>query len=142
MFKQIFAWWDTATWGTRFTLWKRKAQFIGEDDQGNKYYQEGARPSFSGGRLHRRWVIYHGVVDGSRIPPDWHGWLHHNSAEPPTISPLKRQHFELDHLPNMSGTPLAYHPTGSLELIRSGQKALSKDGGVGQDYEAWSPDQA
>ncbi len=146
MFKQLFAWWDTTTWGTSFTLWKKKASHIGTDEQGNKYYQE-AKPTFSGGRLHRRWVIYHGVADASRVPPDWHGWLHHNIALPPTEAPLKRQKFEKDYLPNMTGTPLAYHPKGSLALVRpqlagpDGQKALSKPAGVGQDYEAWSPDQ-
>lgn len=131
LFKRIFAWWDTTTFGTSLTLWKKKAEFVGEDEQGNKYYIEGGKPSFPDGRR-RRWVIYHGVADASRVPPDWHGWLHHNFDEPPTKSPLLRQKFEKDHLPNMSGTPLAYKPAGSLSYAGAEKKTPS-------DYEAWSP---
>jgi hypothetical protein len=31
----------------------------------------------------RRWVVYEGEVDGSRVPPEWHAWLHHTVAVPP-----------------------------------------------------------
>lgn len=130
MIKKIFAWWDTSTYGTLFTLWRKGAKEVGRDEQGNKYFEETGKPSFPDGRR-RRWVIYHGVAEPSRVPPDWHGWLHHNFDEPPTVEPLLRQKFEKDHLPNMTGTPLAYHPKGSLHHAGSG---------VDRDYEAWSPD--
>lgn len=113
------------------TLWRRKARLVGKDEQGNRYYEE-ADPSSSDGRA-RRWVIYHGVAEASRVPPDWHGWLHHTFDAPPTESPLLRQTWEKDHLPNMTGTPLAYHPKGSLAHSGAGE-------GVGDVYEAWSPD--
>jgi NADH:ubiquinone oxidoreductase subunit len=134
MFKQIFAWWDSTTVGTSFTLWRRGAKLIGTDEQGNRYYEEGGKPSFSDGRR-RRWVIYHGVAEPSRVPPDWHGWLHHSFDVPPTHEPLPRQKFEKDHLPNMTGTPLAYHPKGSLHHV-------GKRGAPVKDYEAWSPEDA
>ena len=38
--------------------------------------------------------IYNGTVEASRVPPDWHGWLHHTYAEPPTKAPLKVRGFE------------------------------------------------
>ena len=134
MFKRIFAWWDTATYGTLFTLWRRGAKLIGEDVQGNRYFEEGRKPSFSDGRR-RRWVIYHGVAEPSRVPPDWHGWLHHSLDQPPTVAPLTRQDFEKNHLPNMTGTPLAYHPKGSLHHVGKGAPQAG-------DYEAWSPEEA
>jgi NADH:ubiquinone oxidoreductase subunit len=107
---------------------------VGKDEQGNRYFEE-KTPSLpgSGGKRPRRWVIYHGIAEASRVPPDWHGWLHHTFDEPPTKAPLPRQKWEQDHLPNMTGTPLAYHPPGSL--ARAGGPANVED-----DYEAWTPE--
>ena len=45
---------------------------------------------FSDGRR-RRWVVYHGVAEGSRVTPDWHGWLHHTFDEPPTTQPFREE---------------------------------------------------
>lgn len=133
MLSQIFTWWNSKTFGASFTLWRRGAELVGEDEQGNKYYEEKKAPSLPGATNRpRRWVIYHGVSEASRVTPDWHGWLHHTFDEPPTVAPLKRRDFEQDHLPNMTGTPLAYHPKGSLEHADRGH--------VGKEYEAWSPD--
>ena len=128
MLSQLFTWWNTTTFGTSFTLWRRGARLIGEDSQGNRYFEE-ASPSASDGRK-RRWVIYHGLAEASRVPADWHGWLHHTFDEPPTEAPLIRRAWEKDHMPNMTGTPLAYHPKGSL--ARPGT-------GVAPEYDAWTP---
>lgn len=133
MLKRIFTWWNGATLGASFTLLRRGAQQVGVDEQGNRYFEE-KTPQSSDGRK-RRWVVYHGIAEASRVPPDWHGWLHHTFDLPPTEAPLKRQAFEQDHQPNMTGTPLAYHPKGSL-VRADGPDNLAKD------YEAWSPDGA
>jgi len=120
----IFSWWNSATLGTLLTTWLSGAP-VGTDDFGNRYYQnkDGSR----------RWVIYNGTVEASRVPPDWHGWLHHTYAEPPTKEPLKTRAFEKPHQPNLTGTDGAYRPSGSL-----------KNGGVRPsatgDYQAWKPD--
>ena len=133
MFKRIFAWWDSATIGTSFTLWRTGAKLIGKDAQGNKYFEAtGKNNTFADGRT-RRWVVYHGVAESSRVPADWHGWLHHTVDEPPTKSPLTRREWETDHKPNMTGTPWATKPKGSLSVGGHRQKASG-------DYEAWSPD--
>ena len=132
MLKQLFAWWDTTTYGTSFTLWRRRARLVGKDEQGNRYFEEKRASGPDGNR--RRWVVYHGVAEGSRVPPDWHGWMHQTFEDPPTVAPLRRRAFETDHLPNMTGTPLAYHPPGSLS--HDGDKAAARD------YEAWSPEKA
>lgn len=133
MFERIFTWWNGSTFGTSFTLFRRGAELVGKDEQGNRYFQE-KTPSAAGGR-NRRWVVYHGVAEASRVPSDWHGWLHHTFDEPPTETPLKRHSWEKDHLPNMTGTPLAYHPAGSLVGADDPDKLV-------KDYEAWSPDEA
>ena len=136
MFSQLFTWWNSTTFGTSFTLLRRGAQQVGVDEQGNRYFEEkeNSLPG-SDGRQPRRWVVYHGIAEASRVPPDWHGWLHHTFDESPANNPLQRRSFEKDHLPNMTGTPLAYHPPGSLS--RTGGPA-----DVADDYEAWSPEQA
>lgn len=131
MVSRLFTWWNTTTFGTSFTLWRRSARLVGRDSQGNRYFEE-ASPDRNK-KVSRRWVVYHGIAEASRVPPDWHGWLHHTFDEPPTVAPLKRQAWEKDHLPNMTGTPLAYHPVGSLS--RAGGPVDTND-----DYEAWSPE--
>ena len=122
--KFVFTWWNDTTFGT--WLWTRLyGEFVGEDEQGNRYYQS------RDGR--RRWVIYSGEAEASRVPPDWHGWLHHTWEEPPTVKPLPRKPWEKPHRPNMTGTPEAYHPPGSLVYAtREHREPL--------DYEPWRPD--
>ena len=91
MLKSIFTWWNGATIGARFDI-GRRAGFVGKDDQGNKYYEE-RKPSLEGRK--RRYVIYEGYAEPSKIPPDWHGWLHHTFEKPPTEAPLPRKSWEL-----------------------------------------------
>ena len=122
--KMIFFWWNNQTIGTWLhTL--LHGEPVGTDDFGNRYYQtkDGAR----------RWVIYNGTVEASRVPPDWHGWLHHTYAEPPTRAPLKVKGFELPHQPNLTGTSGAYRPEGSLS--KSGERPPATG-----DYQAWKPE--
>jgi NADH:ubiquinone oxidoreductase subunit len=125
----IIGWWKNATVGTRFDI-ARRSVFIGEDDDGNKFYED-KQASLEGRK--RRYVIYNGAAEPSRINADWHGWLHHTFDKPPTEDPLDRKSFETDHQPNMTGTLMAYKPKGSL----AGDAKRSKTTG---DYEAWDPD--
>ncbi|MBP7001093.1 NADH:ubiquinone oxidoreductase subunit NDUFA12 [Amaricoccus sp.] len=119
---QIFTWWNGETLATR--VWTaRNGKRVGEDAAGNVFYQ-----SADGSR---RWVIYNGEVEASRIAPEWHGWLHHTWQEPPTEKPLARKAWEKPHLPNMTGSDAAYHPPGSLH---------SDQPRAPRDYEAWAPE--
>ena len=77
-------------------------------------------------------MIYNGANDASRVPAEWHGWLHHTFEKPPTEQPLLRRGWELDSKPNMTGTLEAYRPKGSLS--EGGERAKSSG-----DYEAWKP---
>ncbi len=117
-----FIWWDGQTLNTQIHTWLNGV-FVGEDDQGNIFYRS------RDGR--RRWVIYDGEAEASRIGPDWHGWLHHTYDEPPTEAPLPRKSWERPHQQNLTGTAMAYAPPGS---IRKG------DPQVPRDYEAWQPE--
>ncbi len=128
---KIFVWWKDATPGTLLTLARNKAKKVGEDEYGNQYYEEAGQTQPDGHK--RRWVIYKGYADASRVPSDWHGWLHHTFEEPPTEAPLPRKSWEKDHHPNLTGTVHAYRPTGSLAK-NEGRQAASGD------YEAWKPE--
>lgn len=129
MLERIFTWWNGATLGALFDIGRRAAQ-VGEDEQGNRYYEE-RKPSLDGRK--RRWVVYNGLAEASRVPPDWHGWLHHTFEAPPTEAPLLRRAWEKPHQPNLTGTVHAYRPPGSL--ARGGERAAATG-----DYESWKPE--
>ena len=124
--KSIFTWWDGATIGTR--LWSRRnGSQIGRDALGNAYFEAGKATD---GRK-RRWVIYAGANDASRVAAEWHGWLHHTTDIVPSELPAPRA-WQKESLPNLTGTGAAYRPAGALE--RGGNRAAATG-----DYEAWSP---
>ena len=129
LFSEIFIWWQGQTMGTRFYTW-RKGRLVGEDGQGNRYYE--ARDGSEVGGYQRRWVIYNGLAEASRVPPDWHGWLHHTVDVPPTQEAYTPRSWQRPHRPNMTGTKLAYRPKGSI--LRGGQRP-----GATGDYEPWRP---
>lgn len=119
---RLLTWWNGQTIGTQFYT-ARHGVRVGEDAQGNVFYRS------RDGR--RRWVIYNGESEASRVSPDWHGWLHHTWDEPPTEQALRHRPWEKPHLENLTGTAAAYAPPGS---IRHGAP-------VGRsDYDAWSPE--
>ena len=130
--KTIFTWWNGATLGVLFTI-SRRGRFVGQDELGNRYYEaRDDRDSYDRGRK-RRWVIYKGYADASKVPPDWHGWLRYTYDEPPTEVPLRRQAWEKAHHPNLTGTIYARRPQGALARGGERQRAAG-------DYEAWSPE--
>ena len=134
-FGKIFTWWDGATIGTAFNSALAGVK-VGSDAQGNSYFR-GKKPFGKGhpfaGR-ERRWVIYNGANDASRVPAEWHGWLHgafadgENGGVPESNLPPPRI-WEVDYTPNSTGTPAAYLPGGA----RGARQAATGD------YEAWSP---
>jgi NADH:ubiquinone oxidoreductase subunit len=115
----------------RFTIAKGGV-LVGEDDTGNRYYEARTNHDSYDGRK-RRWVIYQGYAEPSKVPVDWHGWLHHTFVDPPTTAPLKRRSWEKDHLPNMTGTTSAWRPKGSIARLGARPQATG-------DYEAWRPE--
>lgn len=124
LLKTIFTWWNGGTVGT-LLFTRRHGVKVGDDDQGNAYYRS------KDGK--RRWVIYNGEAEASRVPPEWHRWLHKTTDVPPSEQPPVVKPWEKEHLPNLTGTPGAYFPPGSLH------RAAKRDRGTG-DYEAWRPE--
>ncbi|MEJ8573488.1 NADH:ubiquinone oxidoreductase subunit NDUFA12 [Microbaculum marinum] len=129
---QIFAWWHNATLGTRFYTW-RKGEFVGEDEFGNRYYR--TRGGAIDPELHfqRRWVIFNGYAEASAIPPGWWGWMHHKVDVAPSETDYQPMPWQKPHLPNLTGTPAAYRPPGSMLTPERRPRVTG-------DYDAWSPD--
>ncbi|MGI4732757.1 MAG: NADH:ubiquinone oxidoreductase subunit NDUFA12 [Janthinobacterium lividum] len=123
----IVTWWNSITLGTWLGL--RGKRQVGTDGSGNVYY-EGGRDT--AGRP-RRWVIYAGANDVSRIPPEWFGWMHHQVEDVPDRSMPPPRAWQKPPIPNMTGTALAYRPAGALE--KGGHRAAATG-----DYEAWTPE--
>ncbi|MCE2510686.1 MAG: NADH:ubiquinone oxidoreductase subunit NDUFA12 [Alphaproteobacteria bacterium] len=101
-------------------------RFVGKDEFGNRYYRMNKRGNL---RRERRWVVYKGTVEGSKVPPMWHAWLSHTITEPPFEKSAARAAWQKEHVPNLTGTSGAYHPPGAIE----------KGAGAPEDYEAWRP---
>jgi NADH:ubiquinone oxidoreductase subunit len=122
--------------GTLLYTWLH-GELVGTDQFGNRYYREKRRrPLKRGGGLdsrERRWVLYSGEVEASRVPPLWHGWLHHIFDEVPTESARKKHPWEKEYVPNLTGTDRAYRPPGSL--LRGGHRPRATG-----DYEPWTPE--
>lgn len=119
----IFTWWSGKTFGTWLKTWRRGSE-VGRDGDGNIYYED----KNSG----KRWVIYETDNDSSRVPPEWHLWLHYTREDPPSDVPLTVQEWEKPWRPNPTGTPDAELPPGALAA--SGQRAPAA-----ADYRPWTP---
>ncbi len=124
---KIFTWWDGATIGTHIGLMGNKR--VGEDALGNVYYVGGKTVDGSP----RRQVVYNGINDASRVPPEWHAWLHNQVEDVPDASLPPARRWEKEAKANATGTIAAYRPSGAME--QGGVRAPATG-----DYEAWAPD--
>jgi NADH:ubiquinone oxidoreductase subunit len=122
---KTFTWWNGDTWGTKLFTW-RFGNEVGKDDAGNVYYQDKKNPR-------RRWVIYDGNNDGSRVPPAWQLWLKGTIDELPdeALPPIRK--WQKEPIPNLTGTMAAFRPDGALG---SGKVRPAATG----DYQPWTPE--
>mmetsp|Transcript_28812 Transcript_28812/g.84452 ORF Transcript_28812/g.84452 Transcript_28812/m.84452 type:complete len:184 (+) Transcript_28812:73-624(+) len=115
----------------------RLGRLVGEDTNGNKYYENTAMPY---GRT--RWYepkvplrIFEmdQYYDPSQVTPEWHGWLHYVTDKPgPTILAEHGQPWLTPHLQNSSiERETAYHAPGHW-------KNKVPRGRVGPKYESWN----
>jgi NADH:ubiquinone oxidoreductase subunit len=128
---KIFTWWNGQTFGTQLWTW-RFGELVGEDEQGNRYFRTKGRKIDPSLGFERRWVVYNGYAEATRVPPSWHGWLHHTVDIAPTEEAYKPHEWEKPHIPNMTGTPAAYRPSGST--LASGRRPAATG-----DYQPWTP---
>lgn len=119
---RVVTWWNGQTIGTQIFTW-RNGVTVGEDEAGNIFYRNADDT--------KRWVIYNGEAEASRVSPDWHGWLHYTWNEPPTERPMQHKAWERPHQENLTGTALAYAPAGSIRRVTPEPR---------RDYEPWTPE--
>jgi NADH:ubiquinone oxidoreductase subunit len=115
-------WWNGQTLGTQLFTWRNGVK-VGEDSQGNVFYRTEDDS--------KRWVVFNGEAEASRVDADWHGWLHRTWDEPPSERPLPHKPWEKPHQENLTGTPLAYAPPGSIRRAEPEEQ---------RDYEPWVPE--
>jgi NADH:ubiquinone oxidoreductase subunit len=129
---RFFTWWNRATLSTG--LWTLLyGERVGEDEFGNVYYRTRGGKIDPALGVERRWVIYKGYCEGSATPPGWYGWLHHTTDTPPTQEDYRAKDWEAPYRENLSGTPFAYRPPGSI--LAAGERPAT-----GGDYAAWRPE--
>ena len=101
LIKEILTWWNRQTLGTRLeTIFFGK--FVGEDNFGNKYYENKKRK--------KRWVIYKGEIEATKIPVEWYSWMHSIKNKIEDTHELKKYNWQKNHLSNQTGTDKAYTP--------------------------------
>lgn len=109
---QALTWWNGQTINTQ--IWTaRHGVKVGEDDQGNIFYKTADDA--------KRWVIFNGEAEATRIDPEWHCWLHRTMDVPPSEKPLPHKAWEKPHQENLTGTALAYAPAGSIRREHPGR---------------------
>ena len=120
----------SATIGTKLHTWLY-GRFVGRDEFGNRYFEH--KQLRKGEPAKRRWVVYNGLAEASKVPAAWHGWLHYVTDELPQEADAKLPYsWGKKHVPNLTGTSLAYKPPGHAD---AGGKRAKATG----DYEAWQP---
>ena len=108
LLKKIFIWWNQETLGTKLkTIFF--GNFVGSDLTGNKYYESKAG---------KRWVIYSGEIDASKIPGEWYSWIHFTNNKIENEHTLIKHDWQKPHQSNQTGTENAYHPNRDNEKIK------------------------
>jgi NADH:ubiquinone oxidoreductase subunit len=92
---------------------------VGADEFGNEYFQN---------KNGKRFVAYKGLAEPSKVPMEWHGWLHYSSDLAPVKMNTRKFSWQKIHLPNLTGTKNSYSPKNS---------AVKK---TNAEYEAWKPE--
>ncbi len=92
---------------------------IGMDEFGNSYYQNKAG---------KRFVVYKGIAEPSKIPAEWHSWIHYSCDIAPVNIKTDKFSWQKIHLPNLTGTKNAYSAKKFALKTYQAKK-----------YEAWKP---
>lgn len=94
-----------------FTLFFGKQ--VGKDHWGNRYYQSKGFLAFKA----KRWVLFVGSKEPSKVPPHWDMWLKKIIDKP--INNPNKLFWQKERLPNFTGTDLAHNPTKYNKTIKS-----------------------
>ncbi len=95
-------------------------KYQGKDYFGNKYYQHKTKK--------KRWVIYKGFEEASKVPAKWDAWLRYVSQNTPESKNSKEKTNDSNHIPNTTGTK--YTNTLYKEFEQRSKR-----------YSSWKPEQ-
>ena len=101
-------------------------KYVGKDHYGNCYYRMGSKKN----NKERRWVIYKGIVEASKVPASWHMWLHYVTDNLPNENNNEPFVWQKPHQPNYTATERAYYPLPKEKRYCSNSSSY---------YEAWNP---
>ncbi len=93
---------------------------VGSDEFGNEYYENKNKK--------KKFVVYKGLPEATKIPSEWRVWIHSKTDKAPSNFKVKKFFWQKMHLPNLTGTSLAYKPNIKVKSKKT--------------YQAWSPDQS
>lgn len=99
-------------------LIKLSSKKVGFDEFGNEYFKNKAG---------KRFVVYKGMAEASKIPAEWHGWMHYSTNIAPVNINTHKFSWQKIHIPNLTGTVNAYNPKNSQTKNTS------------SEYEPWKP---
>ena len=99
---------------------KLSSKKIGADEFGNQYFQN---------KKGKRFVVYNGIVEPSKVPAEWFGWLHYTTNIVPVNINTHKFSWQKIHTPNLTGTKNAYSPRNTSQPKTSSQ------------YQAWKPNE-
>ena len=112
---------------TKLKLFISSAKLVGVDEYRNKYY-ELKQADYLGRK--KRICIYHGTVEASKIPSNWHNWMHHSSKGE---LKHKRLFWGKSHTPNVTGTDYAFQPNHHTQNNIHGKSFIDSNA----DYQPW-----
>ncbi len=111
--KKIFTWWNRDTFGTRIkTIFTGK--LVGKDSFGNKYYEN---------KKGKRWIIYSGEIDATKIPVEWYSWMHFTQNKIEKKHELKKYDWQKPHQHNLTGTNESYYPYKNKNVLKKKYKS-------------------
>ena len=108
-----------------------KGKIVGTDIFGNRYYTERFLFKRTQKSPPRRWVIFKGKTEASKVAAEWHAWLHFTSDQTPDTVKRPVYDWQREHMPNLSGTKSAYLPAAH---------PLKTKAGKAKHYSAWCPE--
>ncbi len=112
---------------TQIKLFILGSKFIGTDEYRNRYY-ESKQADYLGRK--KRFCIYSGTVEASKIPSNWHNWMHYSSHEE---IKQKKPFWAKSHTPNVTGTDYAFQPNRHTQNNIHGKSFIDSN----TSYQAW-----
>ena len=69
-------------------------------------------------RKKKRWIIYKGEIDASKISNEWFSWIHFTKNKMEINKNVKKYSWQKPHSSNKTGTSESYHPNKNNDEIK------------------------